>query len=96
MASPGAADGPVCRLHEWYAVMTRPLILVSIVLSVYSGQTAPPIPIPTAPRPLENIAKPSSVAEIEFNDFEFLEPGFGHAGIRLRPLEGEPVAGKRY
>ena len=76
--------------------MTRPLILLSLVLSVYSSQTAPPIPIPTAPRPLENIAKPSSVAELEFNDFEFLAPGFGHAGISLRPLDGEPVAGKQY
>lgn len=74
--------------------MTRPLLLLALLPPIYAGQTVSLVP--TAPRPLINIAKPLSVAEIDVTDVDFLEPRFGHGGIDLVPLEGEPVAGKEY
>ena len=70
-------------------------MLVSLLLSVYAGQGAT-LSIPTTPRPLVNIAQPEPVSEINLSSFDFLKPDFGHGGVYLSPIKGEPVAGQQY
>src|SRR5688572_28962955 len=75
--------------------MSRPVMLVSLLLSVYAGQGAT-LSIPTTPRPLVNIAQPEPVSEINLSSFDFLKPDFGHGGVYLSPITGDPVAGQQY